>query len=91
MVKLMSFKELLNNKIENVTELIYQCAPDADNELKDITDAMNYSFKAGGKRLRPLLMSETFEMFGGTSDDLKYFMAAIEMIHTYSYILSDSR
>ncbi len=89
MVKMMSFKEQLNKKIEAVTELIYEMAPEENEEISVIIGAMNYSFKAGGKRLRPLLMYETYKMFGGTSDDLQYFMAAIEMIHTYSLIHDD--
>ena len=50
---------------------------------------MNYSFLAGGKRLRPMLMQETYRLFGGSSDIIEPFMAAIEMIHTYSLIHDD--
>ena len=50
---------------------------------------MNYSFTAGGKRLRPMLMLETYRMFGGKSEIIEPFMAAIEMIHTYSLIHDD--
>ena len=45
---------------------------------------MNDSTKAGGKRLRPLLMAETYRMFGGTGEVIRPFMAAMEMIHTHS-------
>jgi geranylgeranyl diphosphate synthase type II len=45
---------------------------------------------AGGKRLRPMLMDETFRMYGGEDRSLiDPFMAAIEMIHTYSLIHDD--
>lgn len=50
---------------------------------------MNYSFKAGGKRLRPLFMLETYRLFGGNGTLVEPFMAAIEMIHTYSLIHDD--
>ena len=50
---------------------------------------MNYSFLAGGKRLRPLLMHETYEMLGGEGNLVEPFMAALEMIHTYSLIHDD--
>ena len=50
---------------------------------------MNYSVLAGGKRLRPMLMEETYRFFGGTRDVVKPFMAAIEMIHTYSLVHDD--
>ncbi|MBE5958047.1 MAG: polyprenyl synthetase family protein [Lachnospiraceae bacterium] len=85
----MTFNEQLNEKVEYVTSAIYEFAPVAEDYLKDITEAMNYSFKAGGKRLRPLIMFETFKMFGGKSKDIHSFMAAIEMIHTYSLIHDD--
>ena len=52
-------------------------------------EAMNYSFLAGGKRLRPILMLETYRLFGGRSKVIEPFMAAIEMIHTYSLVHDD--
>ena len=50
---------------------------------------MNYSVTAGGKRLRPLLMHETYRMFGGTGRVIQPLMAAIEMVHTYSLVHDD--
>ena len=50
---------------------------------------MEYSLMAGGKRLRPMLMAETFRLFGGTGNVIRPFMAAIEMIHTYSLVHDD--
>ena len=50
---------------------------------------MNYSFLAGGKRLRPMLMLETYRLFGGKGKVIEPFMAAIEMIHTYSLVHDD--
>ena len=47
---------------------------------------MNYSVKAGGKRLRPLLMREVYRLFGGNGPEIGPFMAAMEMIHTSSLI-----
>ena len=44
---------------------------------------------AGGKRLRPLLLQESFRLFGGTGEAVKPFMAAMEMIHTHSLIHDD--
>ena len=54
-----------------------------------IMDAMSYSMLAGGKRLRSMLMQETYRMFGGTDSVIEPFMAAIEMIHTYSLVHDD--
>ena len=50
---------------------------------------MNYSVMAGGKRLRPMMMQEAYIMFGGTSQAIGAFMAALEMIHTYSLVHDD--
>ncbi|MBQ6886616.1 MAG: polyprenyl synthetase family protein [Lachnospiraceae bacterium] len=50
---------------------------------------MNYSVLAGGKRLRPMLMKEVFDMFGGEGKVIEPFMTAIEMIHTYSLVHDD--
>ncbi len=54
-----------------------------------IMEAMGYSLLAGGKRLRPMLMQETFCLYDGTSKALRPFMAALEMIHTYSLVHDD--
>ena len=55
-----------------------------------VAEAMNYSVQAGGKRVRPLIMSLTFDLFGGRNRKLlEPFMAAIEMIHTYSLVHDD--
>lgn len=56
---------------------------------KTVIEAMNYSVNAGGKRLRPMLMAETYRLFGGTDRIIEPFMAAIEMIHTYSLVHDD--
>lgn len=45
---------------------------------------------AGGKRLRPMMMYQAYKMFGGEDKELiEPFMAAIEMIHTYSLVHDD--
>ena len=56
---------------------------------RQVLEAMNYSVLAGGKRLRPMLMQETFRMFGGEGHLVEPFMAAMEMIHTYSLVHDD--
>jgi geranylgeranyl diphosphate synthase type II len=54
-----------------------------------MAEAMNYSMQAGGKRLRPILMQETYFLFGGEGQIIEPFMAAMEMIHTHSLIHDD--
>ncbi|MGN0395578.1 MAG: polyprenyl synthetase family protein [Coprococcus sp.] len=70
-------------------EIIYKYLPKEEGFQKTVIEAMNYSMTAGGKRLRPVLMLETYRLFGGSSNVIEPFMAAIEMIHTYSLIHDD--
>jgi len=85
-----SLKERLELRVKEVDGIIGSYLPKKEGYQKTILDAMEYSVMAGGKRLRPLIMSEVFRLFGG--DDvhtLKAFMAALEMIHTYSLVHDD--
>lgn len=54
-----------------------------------VTDAMTYSVKNGGKRIRPFLTLEFAKACGGNIDAALDFGCAIEMIHTYSLIHDD--
>ena len=85
----MSFKEELLKKTEEIEELLKGYLPREEGFQKTVLEAMNYSILAGGKRLRPMLMQETYRMFGGKEKIVEPFMAAIEMIHTYSLVHDD--
>lgn len=85
----MEFKEELYDKIEYVNTVLKEFYPEEQGHQKVIFEAMNYSIEAGGKRLRPMFMMETAKLFEGFSDDVKPFMAAMEMIHTYSLVHDD--
>ena len=85
----MNFSEELRERTGQAEEIVYRWLPRQMGRQQTIVEAMNYSVTAGGKRLRPLLMQETFRMFGGTTDAVELFMAAIEMIHTYSLVHDD--
>ncbi len=82
-------KEQLEERIKQIETIISGYLPKEEGEQKTVIEAMNYSILAGGKRLRPMLMQETYRMFGGTGDAVFPFMAAIEMIHTYSLVHDD--
>ena len=82
-------KNELELRTKEVEAIIYAYAPAEKGFQKTIYEAMNYSFMAGGKRLRPLFMLETYRLFGGAGTLVEPFMAAIEMIHTYSLIHDD--
>lgn len=103
----------------NVTEIeniINKYLPAEEGFQKRVLEAMNYSFRAGGKRLRPMMMKMVYDMFMPSHEDVTSveggalnevvkneivadkkastslvgpFMAAIEMIHTYSLIHDD--
>ena len=63
--------------------------PKEEGLQKTIFQASNYSVCAGGKRLRPMIMEETYRLFGGNGEEIYPFMAAIEMIHTSSLVHDD--
>lgn len=76
-------------RTEEIEKLLLSYLPEEEGYQKIIMEAMAYSLMAGGKRLRPMLMQETFRLFGGTGKIAEPFMAAIEMIHTYSLVHDD--
>lgn len=83
------FQTRLRSHTAEVEEIIKSFLPKEEGRLKTLLSAMNYSFLVGGKRLRPMLMLETYRLFGGDDPAIRNFMAAIEMIHTYSLIHDD--
>lgn len=83
------FMEELQQKVEHINNVLEKFLPVEEGKQRIIFEAMNYSVRAGGKRLRPILMEETYHMFGGSSAVIEPFMAAIEMIHTYSLVHDD--
>ncbi len=86
----MEFQSNLKNKINNIEEVIKKFLPEEKGFQKTIFEACNYSLLAGGKRIRPLLMEEVYQLFGGTDRrDIEPFMVAIEMIHTSSLVHDD--
>ena len=85
----MDFSFELNKRVELIEEMLKKYLPIEEGYSKIVKEAMNYSVLAGGKRLRPMLMKETYELFGGNQTEIEPFMAAIEMIHTYSLVHDD--
>ncbi len=83
------FMEELQKKAEHINNVLEKFLPAEEGQQRIIFEAMNYSVRAGGKRLRPMLMEETYHMFGGSSAVIEPFMATIEMIHTYSLVHDD--
>lgn len=89
MVNWMNFDQALENKVKETETIIKAYLPDESGWARTVMEAMNYSVNVGGKRLRPMLMAETYRLFGGSDSVIEPFMAAIEMIHTYSLVHDD--
>ena len=85
----MSFKSSLKYRVDYIEKLLKEHMPEEKGYQKTIFEAMNYSLKAGGKRLRPILTLEACRIVGGNEEDAIPFAIAIEMIHTYSLIHDD--
>lgn len=85
----MNFKEELAGRTEKIERIIEAYMPKAKGYQRTVIEAMNYSIQAGGKRLRPMLMEETYRLFQGKGSLIEPFMAAIEMLHTYSLVHDD--
>ncbi len=80
---------MLERKVTEIESIIKGYLPEESGWARTVAEAMNYSVNVGGKRLRPMLMAETYRLFGGTDSVIEPFMAAIEMIHTYSLVHDD--
>ena len=83
-------KEELSKRTRELEKLIESYMPQEKGFQRTVLEAMNYSMKAGGKRLRPMLMQETCRLFAGeVLPTVVPFVAAIEMIHTSSLVHDD--
>ena len=85
----MNFQDKLKEKTGRAEEIIRKYLPKEEGFASNMAQAMNYSMLAGGKRLRPLLMEETYRLFGGEEKVIEPFMVGMEMIHTHSLIHDD--
>ena len=83
----MNIEQTLKERAKEAETTVVSYLPEVTGYPKTVLEAMEYSVEAGGKRIRPVLMREVYHMCGGTEDSLiAPFMAAIEMIHTYSLV-----
>ena len=85
----MEFEQKMTEKVEYVERVIKSYMPEEEGFQKTVIEAMNYTMSAGGKRIRPVLMQSVYELFGGSEEYVEPFMAAMEMVHTYSLIHDD--
>ncbi len=85
----MMFEGQMKEKVATIEQIIKNYMPTQCSLQKTVVDAMEYTMSAGGKRIRPMLMLETYALFGGNETIVEPFAAAMEMIHTYSLIHDD--
>lgn len=78
--------KLIKSEIEQWIFDYFDSKPDTDNRN---FEAMIYSIKVGGKRVRPILMLLTYAMYKKDYKEILPFAGALEMIHTYSLIHDD--
>ena len=62
-----NFGEIQKTKIRQIEDILQEYLPRQRGYQKVIMEAMAYSLLAGGKRLRPMMMKETFDLFQGRS------------------------
>jgi geranylgeranyl pyrophosphate synthase len=85
----MDFAAALNRQVARVEAGIDRHLPVAGTRPARLHEAMRYSLQAGGKRLRPVLVLATAELFGVKDDSALPAAVAIECLHTYSLIHDD--
>ena len=89
----MDIRKELGARASHVEDILQGYLPKEEHLQKTIFEAMNYSLLAGGKRIRPILMEEAYQMFSTANSistkGIEAFMAAMEMIHTYSLVHDD--
>ena len=85
----MTFEEELVMKTEEVQEMVEKYLPKEEGFQKTIFSASNYSVLNGGKRIRPLILLETYRLFDGKGKVVEPFTAAIEYMHASSLIHDD--
>jgi geranylgeranyl diphosphate synthase type II len=82
-------KEEKNIIDKKLVELIDRIRKNNSSSLNTIIDSMEYSLKAGGKRIRPILTVKVAEMVKGNKETAYKVGTALELIHTYSLIHDD--
>jgi len=85
----LNFRNVMSELTAYAEEVIRGALPEVKGQNRTVLDAMTYSVEAGGKRLRPILMLLAYRMCGGNGTIIEPYMAAIEMIHTYSLVHDD--
>lgn len=85
----MEFKEKLIQKVQFIDSNMEKYFKNIECPEGILNESMQYSLTAGGKRLRPILMLSTYQLFNENIEKCIPFAIAMEMIHTFSLIHDD--
>lgn len=85
------FQNEWKKRQEYINEVLSRYLPETEGKQATVLQAMNYSVCIGGKRIRPILMLELYRAFSEEEDAdcIEPFLAAMEMLHTYSLVHDD--
>lgn len=87
--RLMDFTLTYKEYMAKIESYLFDYIKMQDNLQNRIYDAMLYSLKAGGKRIRPVLALACTELLDGSEKEIVPYACALEFIHTYSLIHDD--
>ena len=80
--ELQTYQSIINNELQKYLR--------KEKGLEEILhQSMEYSLMAGGKRLRPILVIATYELFKKDYEEAIPFAVALEMVHNFSLIHDD--
>ena len=85
----MAFQDELESRVGKVNKLLDGVLSIDTGLAEPLMEVMRYSVFSPGKRLRPIIMEETAALFDRDAKELPYFMAALELIHSYSLVHDD--
>lgn len=85
----MDFKEELKKYQEIINKELQKYVRKENCPEKVLNESMEYSLMAGGKRLRPILVIATYQLFKNDIKECLPYAVAIEMIHNFSLIHDD--
>lgn len=83
------FQAALRDNAEKVTETLDALMPLTDTPESRVVEAMRYASLAGGKRVRPFLVTQSAALFGVDPTAALRAAAAVEMVHCYSLVHDD--
>ena len=81
-IKLKEYQEIVNKELEKYIK-------DKNCYEKILNESVEYSLMAGGKRLRPILVLDTYKLFKDDYENVIPYAIALEMVHNFSLIHDD--